>query len=59
MLWHGMDHFDNTGEPMPVHGSTEEMLEFFDISPTEQNQFVFNQRPSMSPSFAAIMEHNI
>ena len=28
---------------MPVHGSTEEMLEFFDISPTEQNQFVFNQ----------------
>ena len=54
-----MDHFDNTGEPMPVHGSTEEMLEFFDISPTEQNQFVFNQRPSMAPSFAAIMEHNI
>ena len=43
MLWHGMDHFDNTGEPMPVHGSTKEMLEFFDIIATEQNQFVFNQ----------------
>jgi hypothetical protein len=43
MLWHGIYHFYNTGEPIPVHGSTEEMLEFFDISPTEQNQFVFNQ----------------
>ena len=54
MLWHEMDHFDNTKEPMPVYGSTEEMLEFFDISPTEQNQFILIRVPSMSPSFVGL-----
>ena len=28
---------------MSVHGSTIHMLEVFDITPTEQNQIVFNQ----------------
>jgi hypothetical protein len=65
MLWHGMDHFDNTGEPMPVNGSTEEMLELFDISPTEQNQFVFNQSAKYVTIICrtfhpvSIMEHHI